>query len=260
MRFKGLLITAMAFAFVATSAMGLPVRDDINPGGELDLYEIYNTLYNTSYGSTSGIGGVDPTDSLENAGLRLAFDEVFFLFSNADLTFVARYAGNDQRFGYYTNPYGAVTGDFTTTGVDGNYNWLFDVTGSSNQILGGPGYTLQTGSIPASDSPFGFYLNTVPGSGTVWHSQESRNVDGTDHMVAFWATDPLTGEVQYDRFIIAFEDRNANSSTYDQDFNDLVVEVFVENFRPFDPIPEPATISLLLLGLTAAVVRRRFGA
>ncbi len=260
MRLKGLFVTAIALAIFAAPAMGLAVRDDINFSGELDLYEIYNTLYNTSYGSTSGVGGVDPSDSLEAAGLRIALDEVFALLNNGNVSFMARYAGNDQRFGYYTNPWGIPTGDSATLGTDGNFNHLFDVNAPANQILGGPGFTPQFASIPAADSPVGFYLNSPAGSATTWFSQAALNSDGTDHMVAFFATDAVTGDVLYDRFIIAFEDRDAYDGKYDQDFNDLVVEVVIEGYRPFDPIPEPATVSLLLLGLTAAVVRRRFGA
>jgi hypothetical protein len=249
----------MVLALFATPAMGLAVRDDINPGTELDVYEIYNTVYGTTYGSTSGVGGTNPVNSLEAAGLRLGLDEVFALLADGDVSFVARYAGKDQRFGYYTNPFGVVSGDSTTTGVDGDFHWLFDVTAPSNQVLSGPGFTPHFASIPSADSPIGFYDNSPAGSATTWFSQAGRNSDGTDHMAAFYATDGQ-GLIDPNCFIIAFEDRDAYSGEYDQDFNDLVVEVCIEGFRPYDPIPEPATVSLLLLGLTAAVVRRRFGA
>lgn len=258
MRLKGLLVLTAAFAVLAAPAMALPVQDDLNEAFEMDLYQIYNALYGTTYGSTSGAGGVNPADSLEADGLRIALDEVFALASSGNVSFVARYAGQDQRFGYYTNPFGGPTGDSTTTGVDGDFHWLFDVLAPPNQILGDPGFTPHFGAIPDSDSPIGFYDNSPAGGTTTWFSQSGYNADGTDHMVAFWANG--TGGIGGDTFIIAFEDRNSQDARFDQDYNDLVVEVTIEGFIPRDPIPEPATVSLLLLGLTAAVVRRRFGA
>ena len=58
------------------------------------------------------------------------------------------------------------------------------------------------------------------------------------------------GNIIANRFLIAWEDLALD----DADYNDLVVEIF------FNPIPEPSTMALILMGIGGVAMRRRFSA
>jgi len=242
MRLKFWVMAMAALAVVSTPAMATYVDDDSNPDSELDLYQIYNALYGTSFSSTAEMSYLQ---------LSTSEDELFDLATLTDppstsVDFIARYAGYQQRFGYYTY-------DDQDNVV---YNFLFDVL-APGLVTDGTG---ASGVI--TDEPFGFYDDAPIDGDNVWHSEQSLNDDGEDHMVAYWAPCyDSYGNLQYDDedniiacdecFIIAFEDRWELGDT---DYNDLVVEVCP------GIIPEPSTAGLLLLGLGAVLAHRRFRA
>lgn len=240
MKVIGMWAGICAALLVATSASALTtVYDNSNPSSELDLYEIYNAVYGTSFTATSGAGGMD--------ALQVSESGIFTLSGlTGSASYVARYAGHDQRFGYYTNTSGP-TGDFTVSGgaSSGDYHHLFDILTSGQVILDGSG---PIGTI--SGSPFGFYLNSPAGGGDVWYSDTGLNWGGLDHFVMYNAIDS-NGNVIANRFLIAWEDLNLG----DTDYNDLVIEI---DLSP--PVPEPSTMALILMGIGGVAMRRRFSA
>lgn len=239
MKLKFLLAFALV-AVMSVPAMASGVVNDpwstVDTEDELNLYEIYNELYGTSYTST-----------LEMDAIRVNPDQIFESTGVAGAEFRARFAGQDQLFGYYTNP-DAPFGDEVLVP-------LFNVDATNNRVV--TDTTALTAFI--TDTPFGLYDTS---GGFTAYSEEALNSDGEDHMVAYYAQDDGGnlldgsdgGEIV---FIVAFEDR----PEFDFDYNDLVVEVVLPpGSDTRDPIPEPATAGLLVLGLAAAVARRRFRA
>jgi hypothetical protein len=92
-------------------------------------------------------------------------------------------------------------------------------------------------TIPAMPD-FRFGLNSPDGSGIFWNSNAAENPFGEDHMVTF----ALTGGAYAGGRVLAWEDKPFAVS--DTDYNDLVVQIS-------PAVPEPGTLALLGLGLTA---------
>ncbi|MCA9401483.1 MAG: PEP-CTERM sorting domain-containing protein [Candidatus Omnitrophica bacterium] len=120
----------------------------------------------------------------------------------------------------------------------------------------------------ASGEDFGFRLKSS-GSGlnNVWDSDDTKNIDGLDHMLAFHLPElenindiyvdlgagPVLMDFSSASYLLAFEDLPVDYPTFDSDYNDTIWLV-----TRVKPIPEPMTMVLMGSGLAAmAGVRRR---
>ncbi|MBU1699407.1 MAG: PEP-CTERM sorting domain-containing protein [Candidatus Eisenbacteria bacterium] len=192
---------------------------------EPDLDEILDNLY-----GLSNVVRVADTGGLT--------DQIWFN-SNAAVSVEAKFSSRDHTFGYYQ-------------GLTGwSFNPLFTVSGSG--YLSG----VTGGFTPAqSGNPFRFADKTgwVP----AWSSLELQNLDFMDHMVTYQITgDDPTKSNTVGSYVLAWED---GSWFGDRDYNDLIVEVSGVGLGGCSPVPEPATLTLLgmgLVGFTGWSLRRR---
>lgn len=211
------VLVAMAFAPMASAAI---IQDPWNPtsnSDELNLYEIYNSWYGTSYTSSAQL-------------TQVADDELFTLAEIEDeVTFLVRQAAYTQNIGWYqADANGHIT-----------YNRIFSAPnaqpGQEFEIVRGSG-TIQ--------GEFGFYDDTRRQGGMLLYTEALRNSDGQDHVV--------TLATPYENvFLLAFEDIPVGHAWEDFDYNDCIIEV-----RGVSVVPEPASLTLLGLGMAGVAFRQ----
>jgi len=188
---------------------------------------IYYPNYEVWLDKTNGI--LDTLYGLNNVQrIEDNYDQVWYN-PNGHARAEAKYAGYTQNFGY-------INGDTNT------FTALFNVTAN--------GYLNGDPNAPMTHYFTGYYFRFAddPSGSPLWSSLQSENSGGNnDHMVT-WKIIGNVGKPAYadnviGNYVIAWEDLNLG----DADYNDLVVEV--HGVSPTTPTPEPATLSLLGLGL-----------
>lgn len=221
---KYVLLAAAAFAIcLAPAARATTINDPWAPqsadSSELNLYQIYNSIFGTSYTSSADLVQVNPGDVFNVLGGAAAVEAQ------------ARYAGYGQEFGFYQP---------TDSSSPLTYTQLFDI---ENPNSGTPLVGFSTVISPVGD--FGFY--DLAG-GTYWHSQTALNPGAEDHMVTLATSDPNV-------FLLAFEDLPFALS--DQDYNDLVVQVTVRPKNIVPEPTSMALLGMGLAGMVVRKMRSR---
>jgi hypothetical protein len=221
MKLTSRLLIGAVMALAAGPAMALTTPqepwDASNPSDELNLYEIYNAVYGTSFTSNADLDAFQVDMETFNLGNTIS----------VTLEAEARYAGSTERFGWYEP-----TGGGPVTETE-----LFHVTDSG--LL--TGYTATIN--PVAD--FGFFLTAVGGraNGNHWFSQDARN-GGEEHFLVY--STPVAGQ-----YLLAWEDLRLRTS--DLDFQDLVLTL---DFGPVIPEPATVLLfGMGIAGM--AMARRR---
>lgn len=224
----------LAVFLVAGSALALPyggisdslndILDGIHTDGSSTV-DAEDYLSTDAYWEITGSGGSVATIIVELAGF--ANDNIFGIFSN----------------GKYVPVFGGLAGPGAQATIG--------IANSGEVFLNHAG----TG-VFFNQNLFGFYLQTPEQN--VFHSDDSLNGDGKDHMLAYQGTG--TEKVQLpgwsagiwtvNEYILAFEDLFGRAA--DNDYDDFVV--MVESVRP---VPVPAALWLLGSGVVGLIGLRR---
>ncbi len=264
------LLVATMLGLMAMPAMAVSVGDITDgPVSETSLYEIVNAIYGSNGVGLDAGNGLFASDFASNAamsGLQFANDQIFELLSEVSLSasFRARYAGQDQEFGFYAPADGTepTAGERTTLlTIEGFQNEALTDGRLAEAIIGGASLSASSSVGPGA---MGFFDNSPIGGEQIWYSEDVLNADGLDHMITLLLDQTFDQQTQLytTTFLLAFEDLpsyQGGSLPGDGDYNDLVVEVTFIGESPFEPpVPEPASVVLLGMGIAGFALRKRF--
>lgn len=216
---------ALALA-VPAGAMTVDIQDPWSPGdSEVNFYDIWNVLYpNSAPGGLNYTSSMDVWNDWGNDSLAAQQGMFALTVDPGEVEVEAVYAGNQQDFGWY-------------------YPTNQPLGGGDSQTLITDASAGDSATFSPSGTPFGFYLTTTGAASNTFYVNRFLNPNDNPQGLVF--STPVANEL-----VIAWEDINLDGGS-DRDYNDLVVRL-----RDVKVVPEPATMTLLGMGLAGAAFRR----